>query len=1170
MPVIREQRQFSIAPIGVNRASKAGAITGEAIARSADQINGLVYKRAAENAEKLGVEQAKSVANEMLIGIDPATGAPTALSNIKGMGRIQSEAYERIVNRRFEESMEQELILKSKELAMKHENPATYETLMSDYLAEMSNNATGQYQEYINNTGAVYLNKTKLALQDLAIRKAKAAQKAAEAKANAERESLAFSVGRNAAIGDAGASMAQFGALLGLSDQSGEDVATFTGDASVSPENRRKLSASFLSGYAPSALVALSPEDRTQLRVALQFGAPVKLSMAGQNVYNTIKKVAGNDPAMISKLGEGLASEITFLNSVPTEADLNIKSFVKGYVEDNKTLALQVEDQSFYKSGYSDIISAYNSLEAFPVSPTDPVSKDDYNARLAKLAGAQDQVLSASIMKHIDSISGLSEEDFANIQNGLKSKSLEPLFELNPSIPEEHQNIMRDLMSKAEPKTALSALESMKTWQGGIESRQNQAANNFIKSKLPDLEAQILDGVPFDQVALELSEGGDGGSDYQEALQKLKDANGIVALRGVLTDYGLEEGGDAMLNEVKMLASGAAVDDDATPILNAKGIRPQIEKLLNGISNVDARKASVNSVLEVLPKDRSADLRAEANNAYKTRVDELSTGTLSRKELLEARDKLATEINGDSRLLPDEKSALIKEADESVGLSVIGEVMSSLTNEEVDQAVAYITTPTEPNNLTQDVKDQLDSAMSPFTSEADRGTIASKVSGLSDRLKKSRAAIEAQNQASAVISAIEGGGSIPDAGSEQTRETAEQYILQSNNLTALPSDLFTNTPALIAASNNPDDPRHKEGLATRDYLELSTRILMPETERFLRAGLRGGTYAGRPVDIENFSDVIFNIAANQDPVNAQRTRTEILSSSGFSVEEVGILEGISRARLAGVPSEYLDDVAASLRDGSRNKETLQASLGGKTVAEFVMEASDMWVGGGRLTADLGVQTEMQDYALGLFKSGMQPKQIRDTLRQHMSTAYYTDTFTLSPSSHSKQNVRVGLERAFPREVDRTAALQLFQVDLYAQLGKNVAPKASLEEQIQAGKTAYGQQNQSSFVSAASNLGTQYAKKAGEKSVVFIPSYNSTNQNARFTAYLQNDYGEIEFIEGAPSISTADPRVSKLAATLEASRKAENLNDVPWTQWPQGRVDSIEDTAIQFYLENSKP
>lgn len=1160
MPVIREQRQFSIAPIGVNRASKAGAITGEAIARSADEINGIVYKRAAENAEKLGVEQAKSVANEALIGIDPTTGGPMALSNIKGMGRIQSEAYERIVNRRFEESMEQELILKSQEIATKHENPATYETLMSDYLAEMSNNATGQYQAYINNTGAVYLNKTKLALQDLAIRKAKAAQKKAEAQANAERASLAFNVGRNAAVGNAGASMAQFDELMGLSDQSGKDVATFTGDASVLPESRRKLSESFLSGYAPSALVSLSPKDRTQLRVALQFGAPVKLSMAGQNVYNTIKKVAGNDPAMISKLGEGLASEITFLNSVPTEADLNIKSAVKTYVENNKTLALQVEDQSFYNNGYIDIVSAYNSLEAFPVSPTDPVSKDDYYARLGKISSAQDQVLSASIMKHMDSIQGLSEEDFANIQNGLKSKSLQPLFDLNPSIPEEHQNIMRDLMSKAEPKTALSALESLKTWQGGIESRQNQAANNFIKLNLSDLEAQILDGAPFDQAAVSLFENAGNGDGYEEALQKLKDANGIVALRGALTNNGLEAGGKPMLDEVKLLASGAAVDYDATPVLNAKGIRPQIEELLNGISNVDARKASVNSILDVLPKDRSADLRTEANNSLKARVDELATGALSSEELTQGRDALAAEINDSALLLPDEKSALIKELDESVGISVIGDVMSSLTNEEVDQAVAYITTPTEPNNLTQDVKDQLDSAMSPFASEGDRGTIASKASGLSDRLKKSRAAIKTQNQASAVISAIERGGSIPDAGSKETRETAEQYILQSNDLTALPSDLLTNTPELIAAANNPDDPRHKEGLAARDYLELSTRILMPETEKFLRAGLRGGTYAGRPVNIENFADVIFNIAANQDPVNAQRTRTEILSSSGFSVEEVGILEGVSRARLAGVPSEYLDDVAAALRDGSRNKETFEASLDGRTVAEFVMEASDMWVGGGRLTSDLGVQTEMQDYALGLFVSGMQPKQIRDTLRQHMSTAYYTDRFTVSPSSHSNKNVRVGFERALPRPVDQTAALQLFQFDLYANLGKGMAPDASLEEQIQIGKTAYGQQNQSSFFSMPANLGTIYAKSAGEKRVVFIPSYNSTNQNARFTAYLQNDYGEIEFIEGAPSISTADPRISKLAATFEALKKNDNL----------GSVESIEDTAIEFYLESSKP
>ena len=179
----------------------------------------------------------------------------------------------------------------------------------------------------------------------------------------------------------------------------------------------------------------------------------------------------------------------------------------------------------------------------------------------------------------------------------------------------------------------------------------------------------------------------------------------------------------------------------------------------------------------------------------------------------------------------------------------------------------------------------------------------------------------------------------------------------------------------------------------------------------------------------------------------------------------------------------------------------------------------------------------------------------------MSTAYYADTFTLSPSSHSNQNVRVGLGRAFPSEVERTAALQLFQVDLYAQLGKKVAPKASLEEQIQAGKTAYGQQNQSSFVSAASNLGTAYAKKAGERSIVFIPSYNSTNQNARFTAYLRNDYGEIEFIEGAPSISTSDPSISKFSTALEAMKEGDLLG---------AGFDSIENAAIQFYLENSKP
>ena len=154
--------------------------------------------------------------------------------------------------------------------------------------------------------------------------------------------------------------------------------------------------------------------------------------------------------------------------------------------------------------------------------------------------------------------------------------------------------------------------------------------------------------------------------------------------------------------------------------------------------------------------------------------------------------------------------------------------------------------------------------------------------------------------------------------------------------------------------------------------------------------MRGGTYAGQPVNVANFADVFYNIASDQDPVSAQRVRTEVLSSSGFSVEEVGVMEGITRARVAGVPERYLDKVADALRDPNAI-QMFEAQLGDKNLSQFVLEASDMWFRGA-LTTDLQVQSEMRDYALGLFKSGMQPNEIKDTLQQHMSTAYYNDRF----------------------------------------------------------------------------------------------------------------------------------------------------------------------------------
>ena len=120
MAVIREQRQFKIGPIGVARASRGGEITGEAIANAASQWQGYFYQRAKEDAVKAGSEAAQAASKEQLTTINPETGKPEAYKVPQNFGRFAAEAYQRVIDARYEESMQEEVRLKAKELAVKY------------------------------------------------------------------------------------------------------------------------------------------------------------------------------------------------------------------------------------------------------------------------------------------------------------------------------------------------------------------------------------------------------------------------------------------------------------------------------------------------------------------------------------------------------------------------------------------------------------------------------------------------------------------------------------------------------------------------------------------------------------------------------------------------------------------------------------------------------------------------------------------------------------------------------------------------------------------------------------------------------------------------------------------------------------------------------------------
>ena len=190
MAVIREKRNFRIGPIGVARADEGGRIVGEAIAQAANQSADIFFREGLRVAERVGEEAGQAADAGAILTINPQTGQPEAYTPPAPFGTAAAEAYQRVVQRRFEQSMDDEMRTKSAELSARYENnpngAALYESAMSDYIAAMSENATGQFQGYIADTGASYLNLTRSSMAINQMRRERAAAAAAQAEAAAE------------------------------------------------------------------------------------------------------------------------------------------------------------------------------------------------------------------------------------------------------------------------------------------------------------------------------------------------------------------------------------------------------------------------------------------------------------------------------------------------------------------------------------------------------------------------------------------------------------------------------------------------------------------------------------------------------------------------------------------------------------------------------------------------------------------------------------------------------------------------------------------------------------------------------------------------------------------------------------------------------------------------
>jgi hypothetical protein len=172
--VFREQTTFQNQKIGVARVYDGGQ-TGRAIVNGANRIAATAFQFAAEDAQEIGADEGKARTVQDIITINPETGEPQAISGIKGLGRIASRAYNRVIETRFKQHIGEELMNRGKVLAAQFAtDPDGYAETYGDYIAQMAGNAKGKWGEFIREAGTSYLNRTRATIMANGIRAANA------------------------------------------------------------------------------------------------------------------------------------------------------------------------------------------------------------------------------------------------------------------------------------------------------------------------------------------------------------------------------------------------------------------------------------------------------------------------------------------------------------------------------------------------------------------------------------------------------------------------------------------------------------------------------------------------------------------------------------------------------------------------------------------------------------------------------------------------------------------------------------------------------------------------------------------------------------------------------------------------------------------------------------
>ena len=168
MPVIRQQTQFFNRPIGVSSFDTGETAVYQAVSDFANTVGRIAINEGTKLAEKRGIEEAQSLTSEQVVEMSKQK------ETARGLQTIQQEKFNEVLDRRFVDTINNDIQLKSKEIAQKYEDPVAYEKVFGSYLNDLTSGTSERFKGVVTEISKYEMADTKLTLAAAARKKARA------------------------------------------------------------------------------------------------------------------------------------------------------------------------------------------------------------------------------------------------------------------------------------------------------------------------------------------------------------------------------------------------------------------------------------------------------------------------------------------------------------------------------------------------------------------------------------------------------------------------------------------------------------------------------------------------------------------------------------------------------------------------------------------------------------------------------------------------------------------------------------------------------------------------------------------------------------------------------------------------------------------------------------